>query len=114
MTTPFILPMHDRPHDFFRFTHHGLALLLQDFVAVQIAPRNTYFEAIDVLWLRILQERDGVARHLARFIIPIVFFLKRPLTILLGRAAQLDGITTGYVVSAAKPCSDGAHSGAAP
>ena len=55
LSTPFILPMHDRPHDYFRFTRYGLEFLLNDFRRVQIEERNSYFEAIDVLWVRLLQ-----------------------------------------------------------
>ena len=102
LSTPFILPIHDRPYDYFRFTRYGLALLLSQFKEVIIKERNTYFEAIDVLWLRLLQTQLRSAWILSIFIIPIVFFLKRPISLLLGKVVPTDSMTTGYVVTAVK------------
>jgi len=102
LTVPFILPMHDRPHDYFRFTVNGLELLLSDFREVDISARDSYFEAIDVLWVRLLQADRRAARFLAFFVVPIVFFLKRPITLLLTRCCATDAMTTGYVVTAVK------------
>jgi SAM-dependent methyltransferase len=102
LTTPFILPMHDRPYDYFRFTEHGVKLLLARFKDTSIKPRNSYFETIDVLWVRLLQTDLRSARLLSLIIIPIVYFLSRPLTLLLGKLVATDAMTTGYVVSARK------------
>lgn len=102
LTVPFILPMHDRPHDYFRFTVYGLELLLRDFRDVHISARDSYFEAIDVLWVRLLQTDQGSARFLSFFLVPIVFFLKRPITLLLARCCATDAMTTGYVATAVK------------
>jgi SAM-dependent methyltransferase len=102
LSTPFILPMHDRPHDYFRFTRYGLEFLLKDFRRVQIQERNSYFEAIDVLWVRLLQTKSRPARLVSYAIIPFVFYLKRPLTAFLGKLVRTDAMTTGYVVTAVK------------
>lgn len=102
LTAPFILPMHDRPHDYFRFTKHGLELLLGNFRNVNIAARDSYFEAIDVLWLRLLQTNQRATNFLSCFLIPMVFYVKRPVTLLLGRFFASDAMTTGYVVTAVK------------
>jgi SAM-dependent methyltransferase len=102
LSTPFILPMHDRPHDYFRFTRHGLELLLKDFRDVQIKERNSYFETIDVLWVRLLQTNLPTARRACWLIIPIIYFLKTPISCLLGKLIQTDAMTTGYVVTANK------------
>jgi hypothetical protein len=102
LTTPFILPMHDRPHDYFRFTVHGLELLLRDFEHVQIRARDSYFEAIDVLWMRLLQVNQRSATIVSVLMIPLIFFLKRPLTLLLSRLVRTDAMTTGYVATARK------------
>jgi 2-polyprenyl-3-methyl-5-hydroxy-6-metoxy-1,4-benzoquinol methylase len=102
LSTPFILPMHDRPYDYFRFTRHGLELLLKAFRDVQIRERNSYFEAIDVLWVRLLQTNVRSARLVCWMIIPLVFYLKRPLTKFLSKLIQTDAMTTGYVVTAIK------------
>ena len=102
LTTPFILPLHERPYDYYRYTRYGLEFLLRDFEEVQVSERNSYFEAIDVLWVRLLQAEKRSARVASAVVIPLVFFLKRPLSILLGRLVDTDAMTTGYVVTARK------------
>jgi SAM-dependent methyltransferase len=102
LTTPFILPMHDRPYDYFRFTRYGLAHLLHAFSDIHIRERNSYFEAIDVLWARLLVTNLGEARRACLLLIPFVFYIKRPFTRLLGKLIPTDAMTTGYVVTAIK------------
>lgn len=102
LTTPFVLPMHERPHDYFRFTRYGLEFLLKDFRSVQIRERNSYFDAIDVLWVRLLQTALPSARLASCIIIPVIFGIKRPITRLLNRFIRTDAMTTGYVVTAIK------------
>lgn len=99
LSVPFALPMHDRPNDFFRFTRYGLKLLLSKFSEVSIEERNTYFEAIDVIWMRLIIEKKSILSYI---ILPTIYFLKRPLTLLLNKILISDGITTGYVVTAVK------------
>lgn len=102
LSTPFILPLHDRPHDYFRFTRYGLEFLLKDFCKVRIQERNSYFEAIDVLWVRLLVTKSRPARFISYVLIPLVFYLKRPLTAFLGKLVRTDAMTTGYVATAVK------------
>ena len=102
LTVPFILPMHDRPCDYFRFTEHGLKMLLARFRDVKVTPRNTYFEAIDVLWVRLLQTELRSAKLLSLVVVPLIFFIARPITVVLGKLVATDAMTTGYAVSAKK------------
>jgi SAM-dependent methyltransferase len=102
LTTPFILPLHDRPHDYFRFTRYGLEFLLKEFRGVKIQERNSYFEAIDVLWVRLLQTNLRRSLFVCYVIIPLIFYFKRPLTAFLGKVVRTDAMTTGYVVTATK------------
>ncbi len=78
LSTPFILPLHDRPHDYFRFTRYGLEVLLKDFRDVRVQERNSYFEAIDVLWVRLFFVNGNSANLASCFIIPLIFYIKRP------------------------------------
>lgn len=103
LTTPFMLPLHDRPYDYFRFTKYGLAYLLKEFEEVNIKERNSYFESIDVLWVRTLNIGTKRAESVATILIPLVFFLKRPFTKLLDKLLPTDAMTTGYVVTSYKP-----------
>ncbi len=50
-----MFPIHERPYDYYRFTRYGLVFLLREFAEVRILERNSYFEAIDVLYVRLLQ-----------------------------------------------------------
>ena len=102
ITTPFMLPIHDRPYDYYRFTRYGLEFLLDNFNDVQINERNSYFETIDVLWVRIWQANTRSARVAGFFIVPLVFFVKAPMSYFLGMIVDNDTMTTGYVVTANK------------
>jgi len=102
LSTPFIFPIHDEPYDYFRFTKYGLELLLKKFKVVEIRERNSYFETIDVLWLRLLVSSHHSARIASYFIIPFVYYLIRPLTLLLTKLIPINGMTTGYTVTAFK------------
>jgi hypothetical protein len=88
--------------DYFRFTRYGLELLLKDFHNVRVQERNSYFEAIDVLWVRLLIANGKSAELASCFIIPFIFYIKRPFTVLLSKLVPTDAMTTGYVVTAVK------------
>ncbi len=102
LTTPFIFPLHDRPYDYYRFTKYGLQHLLKPFSHVQIFEKNGYFEAIDVLWVRLWREESKRARTFSYLMIPLIYFLKRPFSRLLSSIIKADGISTGYLVTAYK------------
>ena len=102
LTTPFILPIHERPYDYYRYTRFGLEFLLREFRNVNVRERNSYFEAIDVLWMRLLQVDGRVPRAVIAVVLPFVWLAKRPLTWLFGNLVATDAMTTGYVVTAVK------------
>ena len=101
LSTPFALPIHEAPNDYYRYTRYGLGFLLRDFSEVVITARNSYFEAIDVLWLRLIQSENRGAQWLMLIVMPWLV-IKWPLTKLLGRLISSDELTTGYVVTARK------------
>lgn len=102
VTIPFMFPIHADPYDFVRYTKAGLKNLLKMFESVEVTERNSYFEAIDVLWLRTLYLKADHSFILTRIIVPFVYYLKRPLTLLLTRLFPSDAMTTGYNVLALK------------
>jgi len=102
LSAPFILPIHDQPHDYFRFTRFGLEMLLKDFQKVAVSERNSYFEAIDVLWMRLLMEKSRRALIIGCVFAPIIYFLQRPLTVLLNHLILSNSMTTGYTAIAIK------------
>ncbi len=52
LSTPWIIPIHDRPFDFYRFTPAGLQQYLTEFDSVRILARGNYFDSVVALLLR--------------------------------------------------------------
>ena len=94
-STPFILGIHDHPFDFFRYTRFGLQLIFSAFEEIEIVERNTYFEAIAVLLLRLINTapQDKQTQVLLKFPLFVVtaMWLKW-----LGRGLDDPDCTTGY------------------
>jgi len=101
LTTPFIFPIHDRPHDYYRYTRYGLEYLLRHFHDVSIMERNSWTEAIDLLSVRLIMDKNPLARTLAPIFV-LLAFIKWPISFLLSRLIRTDFITSGYVVTARK------------
>jgi ubiquinone/menaquinone biosynthesis C-methylase UbiE len=53
LTTRFVYPLHDIPHDYYRFTKYGLRYLLSDWNVIEIVPETETFTAIAALVQRI-------------------------------------------------------------
>ena len=46
-STPWIIPMHDRPNDFRRFTYEGIESLLREFGEIKIIARGNYLDSVN-------------------------------------------------------------------
>lgn len=101
LTVPFLFPIHERPHDYYRYTRYGLEYLLRDFRDVRIGERNTWAEAINALAPRMVVDKNRRARLVAPLFV-LAAFAKLPFVLLLGRLVRTDLMTTGYVVTASK------------
>ena len=99
LTVPFIFPIHERPYDYYRYTKFGLSFLLQNFSDVVIKERNSWIEAISVLFVRLIMDKNIMSRIFAPFII-ILVFINLPFVYLLAKLINTDFITTGYIVTA--------------
>jgi SAM-dependent methyltransferase len=53
LTTRFIYPLHDVPHDYWRFTKYGLKELFQEWDIVELEAETSTFSTIGVLFQRI-------------------------------------------------------------
>lgn len=53
LTTRFIFPIHDAPHDYYRYTKYGLQHLLRDWELISLEPETQTMESIAVLFQRI-------------------------------------------------------------
>lgn len=98
-SVPFIFPIHDRPHDYFRYTKYGLQLLLRDYERLYIFERNSFSEAIAVLVSRLIIQESFRNR-----IFGTLFMLSGALALspLLNFFVETDIITTGYAGNASK------------
>lgn len=101
LTTPFLFPIHDRPHDYYRYTKYGLAWLLRDYVDVAISPRNSWAEALNVMFVRLIKEKNPVCRFFGPLIV-LLAFIFAPIAMLLGAVFKTDFMTSGYLVTAKK------------
>lgn len=101
LSTPFIFPLHDEPHDFYRYTKYGLAHLLSAFGDVKISERNDFFHSIMVLFARAMITSDSRNRIVGMgvFTLALVFY---PVLWGAARLSRNMKATTGYVVRATK------------
>lgn len=67
LTTRFAFPLHEAPHDYFRFTAPGLAHLFRKFEQVEILPDTGPFETVGVMLQRLAFQCDFRAARLMRF-----------------------------------------------
>jgi SAM-dependent methyltransferase len=101
ITVPFILPIHERPYDYYRYSKYGLEFLLKNFKNVQIKERNSWSEAISVLMVRLLMAKQNRFPFIPYLLIVLVY-LFNPFILLLGKVYKTDFMTTGYLVTASK------------
>jgi SAM-dependent methyltransferase len=111
LTTRFLFPIHDAPHDYFRFTKYGLRHLLRRFEIVELRE-----EADTVGTLAVLLQRTGmqaetlgwaplralwlVAAQVAR---PFAFLITREYGDSRRRTPERGIMTSGYHVACRKP-----------
>jgi SAM-dependent methyltransferase len=105
-SVPFLLPVHDSPDDYFRFTSFGLKHLLSAFESVSVSPRNGYFEAINVQVMRILVSPQGMSL-LSMFLACWSIYCFRHAAAFLDWRIKIDTGTTGYTIIANKPAAMG-------
>ena len=101
LTVPFIFPLVDRPHDFYRFTKYGIFYLLSDFNNVEVIERNSWTETISVLFVRHIMNKNLSSKFFALiFILTSILFY--PFIYILGKLVNSDYICSGYSSSGIK------------
>ena len=101
LTVPFIFPLVDRPHDFYRFTKYGIFYLLSDFKNVEVIERNSWTETISVLFVRHIMNQNLFSKLFAPiFILTSILFY--PFIYILGKLVNTDYICSGYSSSGIK------------
>ncbi len=101
-STPFLLGIHDQPHDYYRYTSHGLRHLFSAFEPLDLRERNGYFAAAAVLITRRFAVGTEGERRRAALLCPILIPLSFALEALDWILPSRDG-TTGYFFVFRKP-----------
>lgn len=101
-STPFILGIHDAPHDYYRYTKYGLEYIFRAFRKETLVPRNDGFAAASVIPLRriALAENGQIKYEVMRF--PLIL-LASWLTKLSALNCPDPTATTGYLFVFRKP-----------
>ena len=111
LTTRFLFPIHDAPHDYFRFTKYGLRYLLRRFEIAELEEETDAVGAVAVLLQRMGMQAQTLHRTPLRGIWLVAAQAVRPFSFLITREygdsrrlRQERGImTSGYHVSCRKP-----------
>jgi hypothetical protein len=77
-STPWITPIHDRPHDYWRITPQAINFMTSDFKNVQILARGNQFDSIVALILRGLFSNKIGLKILLVAIAPLTLILRKP------------------------------------
>ena len=62
LTTRFLFPIHDAPHDYFRFTKYGLRYLLRNFEVVELNEETDSVGSLAVLVQRLGMQAETLGR----------------------------------------------------
>jgi len=99
LSTPWIIPVHDSPHDYWRFTPEALRKLTHNFDEVEIIARGDEFDSVIALMLRGLFGKG--ARYRLLLALGLVFSIILPVPKLYS-SSRLPDSTIGYIVIAKK------------
>ncbi len=111
LTTRFLFPIHDAPHDYFRFTKYGLRHLLRRFEILELHEETDSVGTLAVLLQRLGMQAQTLRRTPLRAVWLIAAQIARPFSFLITqeygdsrRQAPETGImTSGYHVVCRKP-----------
>lgn len=77
LSTPWIIPIHDRPHDYYRFTPAALRTFLKDFDHTSIFARGNFHDSIIAILLRGLFS-GGMKGKMVMLVGLLISSLRRP------------------------------------
>ena len=111
LTTRFLFPIHDAPHDYFRFTKYGLRHLLRHFEILELCEETDSVGAIAVLIQRLGMQARTIGPAPSRAFWLLAAHLVRPFGFLIRaefgdsrrRTPESGIMTSGYHVACRKP-----------
>lgn len=69
LTTRFVYPLHDSPHDYWRFTEFGLRKLFSKWEIMELQPETRTFSALAALMQRIIFQTQLKANKLSKLML---------------------------------------------
>lgn len=111
LTTRFLFPIHDAPHDYFRFTKYGLRHLLRDFEILELQEETDSVGSLAVLVQRLGMQAETIGpgasravwRVLARLVRRLGFLVRREFGDSRRLTPETGIMTSGYHVACRKP-----------
>jgi SAM-dependent methyltransferase len=111
LTTRFLFPIHDAPHDYFRFTKYGLRHLLRRFDILELEAETDSVGTLAVLLQRLGMQAQTIGPRAlravwliaARLVRPFSFLISREFGDSLRRRPETGIMTSGYHVACRKP-----------
>lgn len=102
VTTPYMFPTHDAPHDYFRYTEFGLRLLFKEFQIVSIEGKTRWWETLLLQFWRMMWI-GSTATKVAVWLVSIILLPIIPFLYLLSSANKNLAMTAGFVTVLRKP-----------
>ncbi len=110
LTTRFVFPIHDAPHDYFRYTKYGLQHLFRDWEMIELIPETKTMSAIGALIQRVGFQSDVKGGKLSKAMLYGLAWIFDHLNSLVKseygdikkESLETDIITTGYYMVAKK------------
>lgn len=111
LTTRFLFPIHDAPHDYFRFTKYGLRHLLRGFEILELEEETDSVGSLAVLVQRLGMQAHTVGPAPMRAIWLVAARMVRPFGFLISRefgdsrrqTPETGIMTSGYHVACRRP-----------
>jgi len=111
LTTRFLFPIHDAPHDYFRYTKYGLRHLLRRFEILELNEETTAVGTLAVLLQRLGMQAETLGWRPFRAMWLLSAQIARPFTFLITReygdsrrrTPERGIMTSGYHVACRKP-----------
>lgn len=101
LSTPFMFPLHDEPHDYFRFTKYGLEVLLYKYSKIHIEVKDSWGISLLILLSRTWRTKNKRLNNFS-LVYLIVVIVSYPFFFLSSKLFPSDFITSGYLVTAEK------------
>jgi SAM-dependent methyltransferase len=111
LTTRFLFPIHDAPHDYFRYTKYGLRHLLRRFEILALREETTAVGSLAVLMQRLGMQAETLGWMPlrtawllgARLVYPLSFLITREFGDSRRLTTETGIMTSGYHVACRKP-----------